>query len=228
MPAQFDLGDNYELDEDGSGDLIIRHTPSGSELRFSDSGVQFELNAPLEVTDLIDGAGVSHTGELADNDHGTLDGLSDDDHTQYILVDGSRAFSGDIDAGSNDLLNVVNADTQSVSNQDYNESVATQTGASGTVDIDASAANMHEVEADGDITINFQNTTGTPPGNSLLLRFEDTDGTGPHTITWPGSVEWSQGNVRDTIDSNGDLEIALRSYDGGTTWYASRAGVDFA
>ncbi len=27
-------------------------------------------------------------------DHGTLSGLGDDDHTQYILVDGTRAFTG--------------------------------------------------------------------------------------------------------------------------------------
>lgn len=33
-------------------------------------------------------------------DHGSLDGLSDDDHTQYLLADGSRALSANWDAGS--------------------------------------------------------------------------------------------------------------------------------
>jgi len=87
---------------------------------------------------------------------------------------------------------------------------------------------MHEVEADGDITITFSNVTSTPPGNSLLLRFYDDNTTGPHTITWPASVEWSQGTTYDTVDSNGELEISLRSYDGGTTWKASRAGENFS
>ena len=32
-------------------------------------------------------------------DHGSLSGLGDDDHTQYILVDGTRAFTGDQDMG---------------------------------------------------------------------------------------------------------------------------------
>lgn len=32
-------------------------------------------------------------------DHGALTGLGDDDHTQYILVDGTRAFTGDQDMG---------------------------------------------------------------------------------------------------------------------------------
>jgi len=32
--------------------------------------------------------------ELALEDHGSLSGLGDDDHTQYLLIDGSRAMSG--------------------------------------------------------------------------------------------------------------------------------------
>lgn len=39
-------------------------------------------------------------------DHGALTGLSDDDHTQYILANGTRAFSGNQSMGGNDLTNV--------------------------------------------------------------------------------------------------------------------------
>jgi hypothetical protein len=39
-------------------------------------------------------------------DHGSLSGLLDDDHTQYTLADGTRAFTGDIDMGANDITNV--------------------------------------------------------------------------------------------------------------------------
>lgn len=39
-------------------------------------------------------------------DHGGLDGLGDDDHPQYILVDGSRAFTGNQSMGGNLLTNV--------------------------------------------------------------------------------------------------------------------------
>jgi hypothetical protein len=216
------------MSEDTSGNLVITHTPSGSELRFTDGGLQFELNAPLKVTDLIDGAGVSHTGELADNDHGTLDGLSDDDHTQYILVDGSRAFGGNINAGSNDLINVTNADTESIANQDYNEPVDTATAVSGTLDFDLSTSNWFERELDGDITIGFSNISSSPPGNSVTIYLEDTDGTGPHTITYPSGTIWPNGNVRDTVDSNGSLEIVMTTPDGGTTWRASRRGADWA
>jgi len=42
----------------------------------------------------------------AATDHGTLTGLLDDDHTQYILADGSRDFSGSIGMGGNEITDV--------------------------------------------------------------------------------------------------------------------------
>lgn len=46
------------------------------------------------------GAGVTAT-----TDHGSLAGLLDDDHTQYLLVDGSRTMSGGLDMNSNTITN---------------------------------------------------------------------------------------------------------------------------
>lgn len=40
------------------------------------------------------------------SDHGALTGLGDDDHPQYLLADGSRALTGDLDLGSNNIVNV--------------------------------------------------------------------------------------------------------------------------
>lgn len=42
----------------------------------------------------------------ADIDHGNLTGLGDDDHTQYILVAGTRAFTGDQSMGGFNLTSV--------------------------------------------------------------------------------------------------------------------------
>lgn len=44
--------------------------------------------------------------EQSDIDHGTISGLGDDDHTQYTLADGTRAFTGDQSMGSNKLTNL--------------------------------------------------------------------------------------------------------------------------
>lgn len=39
-------------------------------------------------------------------EHDDLAGLADDDHTQYLLADGTRALSGNLDVGDNDINNV--------------------------------------------------------------------------------------------------------------------------
>lgn len=37
-------------------------------------------------------------------DHGALTGLGDDDHVQYLLINGTRAMTGDLDAGGNNVI----------------------------------------------------------------------------------------------------------------------------
>lgn len=38
---------------------------------------------------------------IATSEHGVLSGLLDDDHTQYLLIDGTRSMSGNLDLGGN-------------------------------------------------------------------------------------------------------------------------------
>ena len=162
--------------------------------------------------------------------------IQQDNDTSYILSTNDPTVDAnwveiDFDAVAaiaGQAIAPASVDTSAVENQDYNEAVGTQTAASGTVTIDLAAANFHEVEADGDISISFSNVTGTPPGNSLTLYLYDSDGTGPHTVSWPSSVEWSGGNAETVIPSNGDIEISLLTPDGGTTWRARLSGEAFA
>jgi hypothetical protein len=51
-----------------------------------------------------------HTAATATVDHGATTGRSDDDHTQYTLANGTRAFTGVQSMGSNRLTGVSNAD----------------------------------------------------------------------------------------------------------------------
>lgn len=44
--------------------------------------------------------------DQSDIDHGSISGLADDDHTQYILVAGTRAFTGNQSMGSNKITNL--------------------------------------------------------------------------------------------------------------------------
>ncbi len=43
-------------------------------------------------------------------DHGLLAGLADDDHLQYLLVNGTRAMSGNLDLGTNNIINIGTVD----------------------------------------------------------------------------------------------------------------------
>ncbi len=56
----------------------------------------------LDAAGLIDGSMIDESVIH----HGDLDGLGDDDHTQYILADGTRAFSGNQALGGNLLTGV--------------------------------------------------------------------------------------------------------------------------
>lgn len=48
-------------------------------------------------------------------DHGTISGLDDDDHPQYLLVDGSRPMTGGLDMGGAQITNVGNVDGVNIS-----------------------------------------------------------------------------------------------------------------
>lgn len=56
-------------------------------------------------------------------DHGALTGLADDDHTQYLLVNGTRAMTGNLQMGDNDITG---ADTlQATASQNLTLKVST-------------------------------------------------------------------------------------------------------
>ena len=57
----------------------------------------------VEVYQIITTNPETSGGTIGDIDHGVLDGLDDDDHTQYLLADGTRGLSADWDAGSHKI-----------------------------------------------------------------------------------------------------------------------------
>jgi len=136
-----------------------------------------------------------------------------------------------LDAATNDITDVgeltaTAADTDTIQNQDYNETVETLSG-SGTLTVDLETANLVRVEATGDVTIEFSNVTSSPPGNSVTIYLEDDDDTGPHTVTWPESVVWDGGDAIGEIPESSNVEASLLTDDGGTEWRGGISGEDF-
>jgi len=125
-----------------------------------------------------------------------------------------------------DTLDANTVNTDEVSNDDYHESVVTQSGSTGNLDL--SAANVFEQTVTGNITFSFNNPSSTPPGNSFLLIVIQ-DGTGGHSLSWPSSVQWGGGSAPGLSTSANDKHIlSFQSPDGGSTWYGFVAAENVA
>jgi len=95
-------------------------------------------------------------------DHGLLGGLTDDDHTQYTLADGTRAFTGDIDLGTNAITNVGNVDGR---------------------DVSADGTKLDGIEAGADVT-----DTANVTAAGALMDSELTDLTAVKTLSAPDNT----------------------------------------
>jgi hypothetical protein len=106
----------------------------------------------------------------AGGDHGALTGLSDDDHTQYALADGTRAFSGAVTMNS--TLGVVGAATLL-----------------GGVDVEIENATTNAVT---DVATIRHTSSGTAAaGFGVGLRFQLEDSAGNNDTAARQSVAWS-------------------------------------
>jgi hypothetical protein len=153
----------------------------------SDGGKPIILTASGTIdSSMIDASGI---------DHGDLAGLDDDDHTQYILVDGSRAFTGNIDAGSHLVVNVTDpVNAQDAATKAYVDLMAAGLRPHGTCEV-ATIANIDLTQTvtsidnytlqDGDRVLVWKQTDAKQngiytwaSGTSLLTRAQDFDDDG--------------------------------------------------
>lgn len=164
-------------------------------------------------------------------DHGQLTGLGDDDHTQYLLANGTRSLTGDLNLGSNDIINA-NTGTffGNVSAASFN-SVALTTAGSGTTFLANDGVYKSVVTSifsrtgtvvatAGDYSAsqitNNSTVTGTYVSNALDylkgvidgygddLALHIADTTNPHDVTWAQSL--GSGNLSGGIGNNPTLQ----------------------
>lgn len=120
-------------------------------------------------------------------DHGGLSGLADDDHTQYIRVDGTRAFSGAQSMGSNKLTSLAAAtvagDAIRFEQGNKFETIATTSGTNPVAD---SLTDTLTLTAGANMTVTGNSATDTvtfavvtsPAHNILSTTHGDTSGSG--------------------------------------------------
>lgn len=131
---------------------------------------------------------------------------------------GATTLTGALNADTNNITNVGQADVSRLDFTDANNAVTTaNTGTSYTIDL--STANQFKLTLTDNVTFSIS-ATGAE-GNSFTLTLQQ-DSTGGRSITWPSSVEWSFGSAPTLSTAANDKHvITFLSNDGGTTWIGS-------
>ena len=180
-----------------------------------------------KIVDLTDFRGLQIIGTSATaTSHGTLSGLADDDHAQYLLVDGTRAMTGNLAMGGNSITGILNVTATGTGNFGTTYTFEAGDAAGGTVAffaqgscrIDAGDLHMRNNNSfiywgwSGSSTPYWQVGYASPgyvinanrqDSGNITLNLGTNDGTSKVAIT-----DWDD-NERVSFDSDGNM-IQLR------------------
>jgi hypothetical protein len=174
--------------------LGLNDTPSG----YTDDALKVvRVNAGETALEFV-------TPDAGVTDHGLLDGLGDDDHTQYLLIDGTRAMTGDLDMDASDILNtgdvLPEADatynlgdqvagspeavafehdtgagfTQIISTRQFSQTFTTV----GAFSISKASFSMSRTSGNSDVTVGIYSVDGSshPTGSALVSKIVNPNG----------------------------------------------------
>jgi len=108
------------------------------------------------------------------------------------------------------------------------ETVSTNAAATGAVTLNLANGNVFNVTMIGNTTFTFSGATaGKACAFTLYLR---QDSTGGRVATWPNStiLKWSGGAPSLTTTAGAIDVLVFETLDGGTTWFGSLVGTNFA
>lgn len=106
------------------------------------------------------------------------------------------------------------------------ETLSTNAAATGTVSLDLANGNVFNVTLTGNVTFTF---TGATSGKACSFSlYKRQNGTGGRTVTWPASVKWAGSAPTLTTTANTLDILVFETLDGGTNWYGSLVGANFA
>jgi len=104
--------------------------------------------------------------------------------------------------------------------------VVSTANATGASTLNLANGNVFNITLTGNATFTFSGaTSGQACSFGLYLK---QDATGGRTVTWPASVKWSGGAPTLTTSASAVDILVFESIDGGTIWYGSLVGTNFA
>jgi hypothetical protein len=204
-----DISDNLNV----TGNIAVTGTHSGFNL----SGLDDVSSAITPQTgDVLVWDGTEWTG--GSSDHGGLTGLADDDHTQYLLVDGTRAassltVSGDVIAENLDIsairFNIASGSLAYQEGQMYWDSedhtIAVQTETSEVT-----------LQVGQEVFVRATNKTGVTIDNGSLVYINGAQGNRP-TI--------ALATASGTVAEHTSIGITTQSIDNNNTGYVTTFGL---
>ena len=101
---------------------------------------------------------------------------------------------------------------------------ASNTGTAYTINL--ANGNVFNLTVTGNVTFTFSGaTSGKACSFSLYLT---QDSTGGRTVTWPSSVKWSGGAPTLSTAASATDTLVFETLNGGSTWFGSLVGTNFA
>jgi hypothetical protein len=131
-------------------------------------------------------------------------------------ISGDWTVSGSLNLQDNELIRPLI--------RDYALKTVVVTSSSNAVTLDLSQGNSFTHTLTENTTITPSNPPATDEGGSFVIKLKQDGGGGAYTVTWPSSFRWP-GGTAPTMSTANDAEdiVIARTWDGGTTWYATTA-----
>ena len=142
--------------------------------------------------------------------------------------------SADLFSGGTKILNgtgtvLQNLTANTITLKKYTETRVDTTASSTTLALNLNSGMIHKVTLNSSITtFSFTNIpSGTVATGVTLILIQGTGGS--KTISWPGAYKFQGGTAPTLSTTEGDIDVlTFFTYDGGTSWLGTTAGLDFS
>lgn len=183
------------------GDITFRKVQGSGTVQFLKQDGSWVAMSSSGTMPSSRGVGIKNTSQpfIASN-HDSLIGLGDDDHTQYLLIDGTRAMTGNLNLGSNDIGSVDDLDVNGHTTLDKTTIDTTD----GAFTVNGSNPISLITSGSNDININTNQTLDVDINEDYEMYVRDLCDWDTSTVDWDNASTFTLTSVDNlTIETSG-------------------------